>query len=155
MKNLVTLFVAWLFIPIAEARWEKETMEDHFDPLRVFSFASEINVPNPKWHVIFEATEGTDEVAFYLGYRPNEITSQVCSLRGLTAKSKVDNALTPMTVEFGQPHAISIKHGYLWLGVLSSANHLRVRITDRCFEDFDMEFDVSGTPDLSPLYPKR
>lgn len=154
MKNVVTLVVFCLFIPVAQAKWEKETMEDHFDPLRVFSFTPEINVPNPKWHVIFEAEEGTDEVVFYIGYRPDEITSQVCSLRGLSAKSKVDDALTPMTVDFGQPHAISIKYGYLWLGVLSHADHLRVRITDRCLEDFDMEFDVSGTPDLSPLNPE-
>lgn len=153
MKILLMLFVVWWFVPSAKAEWSKRVIEDHFDPLKVLSTTGEINTPNPSWRLGFMTAEGIEVIAFYL-INTDPLSSLLCSVEDITIKSKVDNVLTPLEVEFGYGHGISIANGNDWLQVLSSANHLRVRVTDKCSEDFDIEFDVSGTPDLSPLNPQ-
>ena len=152
MKNLLTLFVVWSSVPFANAEWSKRVIEDHFDPLVVISATTEINTPNPTWLLSFAAQEGRDEIAFSL-YNPGTLSSLVCSLEGITVKSKVDDVLEPVEIHSTEDGGVFINDASRWHQIISSANHLRVRITDRCYEDIDLEFDVSGTPDLNPLHP--
>ena len=110
MKILLMLFVVWLFVPLAKAEWSKRVIEDHFDPLKVLSTTGEINTPNPSCRLGFMTAEGIDVIAFYLVNR-GTLSSLLCSLEDITIKSKVDNVLTPIRVEFGFGHGISIANG--------------------------------------------
>ena len=152
MKNLVALVVVWLVAPFAGAEWISEQTEDPFDPLMVHSYTYEINKQNTMWSVNFFASEG-------LGLRDIVLSHSLrsppwCDRKGLKVKSKVDDQLMSVEVSDVFESMIILNGTEYWYSTLSRADHWLVRVTDGCGYKFDMEFDVSGTPDLRPVYPK-
>lgn len=152
MKNLVILFVVSLFAPFANAEWVSGQREDPFDPLLVHSFTNEITKTRAMWSVDFYALEGLGLSDIVLTYRRR--SPPWCNRKGLKVKSKVDGKLTPVDVKDVSGSMIILNDAEYWYSRLSRADHWLVRVTDGCGYYFDMEFDVSGTPDLRPVHPK-
>ena len=152
MKNLVTLFVVWLVTPFASAEWVREQKEDPFDPLMVVSPTHEINKQKARWVVHFFAWEGSGLSDIALGHL--DYSPPWCNRKGLKVKSKVDDQLKSVEVDEVRGNLIILKYAEYWYPTLRHADHWLVRVTDACGNRFDMEFDVSGTPDLRPVHPK-
>ena len=152
MKNLVALVVVWLAAPFASAEWISQMHEDPFDPLMVQSYTYEINKQEAMWSVDFFASEG-------LGLRDIVLSHSLrsppwCNRKGLKVISKVDDQLMSVEVYDVFEGLIILNDTEHWYSTLSRADHWLVRVTDGCGDEFDMEFDVSGTPDLRPAHPK-
>ena len=104
------------------------------------------------WSVDFYAIEGLGVRNIVLTHRRR--SPPWCNRKGLTVKSKVDDQLMSVEVNDVVESMIILNDTEYWYSTLSRADHWLVRVTDGCGYYFDMEFDVSGTPDLRPVHPK-
>lgn len=146
MKNLVALIVVGLLAPFASAEWFRFSIGGGWEHFKKIAYTYEINKHKPMWEVIFYADHRHGLRNFALVHE--EIP--FCGSPGLRIESKVDDLVTPVVVVGVLDEFVYIDDPEHWYYTLSGANHWVVKIADTCGNTFDMEFDVSGTPDLYP-----
>lgn len=171
-KILICSLLVCLFVFSATAEWNSTKSErDLFDPYTVYATSHAVKATfkglasdeiSAKCNLQFHATETVSAVGLSV-YCAAWGRSYHSCFRIVTAKARVDGKLTPVQVSPGYINIgdsdyssveAHIDSADKWYDLLSSADHLLLRIKggEYC-SNFDMEFDVSGIPNLSPVFP--
>ena len=178
LKTLIWSLVSCVIALSATAEWSsRKTSGDPFEPYSIFAETQSVKatyklpgagLSSALCEVQFRAKETIGKVSLHI-----ECTSRMAGIgaiirsgcfRNVTAKSRVDGKLTsvqvlrPGFVKHSYSDSFSVKvhidSATSWHDSLTSAEELLFRIQGQSgCGNFDMEFDVSGRPNLTPVFP--
>lgn len=181
LKTLICSLVSCVIALSAAAEWiRRETSGDPFEPFSVIAETQAViatykqpgtSLFGARCNVQFHAKETVGEVSLHIdcSLRIVGIDKTIPSscFRSVTAKSRVDGQLTSVQVRPGQFSVVNhrssdffyvkvhIDSATSWYDALSTAEELlfRIQSSGLACGNFDMEFDVSGRPNLTPVFP--
>lgn len=177
LKTLICSLVSCLIALSATAEWSShKTSGDPFEPVSVFAETQAVEATytgrgtsafGARCKLQFRAKEAVSKVSLRIDCSVNveDISKTILSgcFRNVIAKSRVDTKLTPVKVRPGFANSLNSDSFYVevhidsatrWYDSLSNAEELLFRIQSEVgCGNFDMEFDVSGRPNLTPAFP--